>query len=276
VGRRATSKPEADLVDVAGSLGDEDATLGDRVYRALSTALRMGRLAPGQVLTIRAVAAAFKISRMPVREALLKLTAQGALEVLDSGSVRMPTLSGARYFELTQARIMIESQAAAEAAAHATPADVRAARDLNARYERARQAGELEAVLASNYEFHFHVYRVSRNDTLLRMIEVLWMQAGPYVAKTLGIDALVRRQRASQPQPNHRQMVEALAAGDQARAREALAKDIRDGFAAFESFERSLGPSLSGLFGEAGVGPRTLRASSTAGTATPRRRARSG
>ena len=60
----------------------------DQIYAELSDALICGRLQGGQTLQIRDLADAFHTSVMPVREALRRLVAEGALESATQQPVR--------------------------------------------------------------------------------------------------------------------------------------------------------------------------------------------
>jgi len=57
-------------------------TLGERAYARLADLLISGRLAPGEKLSLRAAADVLGVSIMPVREAVSRLVADKALEVL--------------------------------------------------------------------------------------------------------------------------------------------------------------------------------------------------
>ena len=59
----------------------ESATLQERVYRELAHSIMTGHYAPGEALTIRALAADLGTSVMPVREALQRLYSDGAVVV---------------------------------------------------------------------------------------------------------------------------------------------------------------------------------------------------
>ncbi|RYE71386.1 MAG: GntR family transcriptional regulator, partial [Hyphomicrobiales bacterium] len=82
---------EASALDEVGSLLHE--TLGERVTGELRSLLIAGRLAPGEKLSLRRVAEALGVSMMPVREAVSRLAADKALEVLPGRAVRVPVLT---------------------------------------------------------------------------------------------------------------------------------------------------------------------------------------
>ncbi|MER9096186.1 GntR family transcriptional regulator, partial [Mesorhizobium sp. M0700] len=65
----------------------EPALMHDRVYASLSNAVMAGRFIPGQSVIIREVAAAFKTSPMPVREAVRRLVALRAFISLPNRAV---------------------------------------------------------------------------------------------------------------------------------------------------------------------------------------------
>src|ERR1700730_4011285 len=68
-------------------------TLHERAYRRICDLILDGGIAPGQVVTIQNLAEAFGVSTMPVREALKRLTAAGALSLLTGRSIGIPRLS---------------------------------------------------------------------------------------------------------------------------------------------------------------------------------------
>ena len=101
-------------------------TLSQGVYKLLSERLMAGEHQPGEKLSLRNVGEALGVSTTPVREAINKLVADGALEVTPNRAVRVPVMTRTQFQELTEVRIMIEGGAAARAAR------LRKARDLAA------------------------------------------------------------------------------------------------------------------------------------------------
>jgi DNA-binding GntR family transcriptional regulator len=78
---------------LAGIASVETGTLGQRVYSGLRDFLMAGQLQPGQKLTLRELAAALNVSPMPVREAVRRLAAEGALEMLPNRRIRVPVVT---------------------------------------------------------------------------------------------------------------------------------------------------------------------------------------
>ena len=70
------------------------------IYRSLRSEILGGYLNPGQVLTLRSLAKKFGVSVMPVREAVRRLVAEGALQISSSGRISTPILTNERIEEL--------------------------------------------------------------------------------------------------------------------------------------------------------------------------------
>ena len=97
---------------------NEGMTATQWVYNCLRNAVMYGQILPGRALTIRGLAQMLGISPMPVREALRQLCAEQALEMLGTGRVMVPKMTPMKFNELCEARVAIESHAAARAMPH--------------------------------------------------------------------------------------------------------------------------------------------------------------
>jgi len=91
--RRTSALPQMQVARV---------TLPEEIYRRLKTMILDGGLMPGELVTIQGLAGAFGVSAMPVREALQRLTAEGALRVISGRSVGIPELESDRLTDLTK------------------------------------------------------------------------------------------------------------------------------------------------------------------------------
>jgi len=155
--------------------------LQDRVARALQHALMVGQFVPGQTMSLRQLALGLGTSPMPVREAINQLTAAGVLETLPNRSVAVPRMTQAQFVELTRIRVALEGMAAEMACKCAPPQLARRLERINAELLKAIRDRDNLASLAKNQEFHFTLYAASESTLLPRLIESLWLRAGPFM-----------------------------------------------------------------------------------------------
>jgi len=155
-------------------------TLQDRVYRQVTELILDGSIVPGEMVTVQSLADAFKVSPMPVREALRRLTAENALTVVSGRSMGIPPLSRERLTDLRNVRFELEATAAAWAAERIGDAALDELRHhLNA-MEKADQQADVSSYVRANHGFHFAIYRAAESEIMLHIIETLWLQISPY------------------------------------------------------------------------------------------------
>ena len=199
--------------------------LAGQVHDVLSEMLLSGALAPGDRMSMRELAEKLGVSVMPVREAVTRLVARGALSVAPNRAVRVPVLSRAEFQDLTEIRIHNESFAARLAAAHITPGEEPRLRMLENAFRDSMKSHDVREAVRTNKALHFDVYARSGSPMLTEVISVLWLKAGPII--NLDVGQQVRRSRNAASVENHRKLVDALIAGDGDAAAAALAEDIR-------------------------------------------------
>jgi DNA-binding GntR family transcriptional regulator len=200
-----------------------DTSLRSHVYDWLSDALSTGRFTPGQKLSLRFISGALGVSLTPVREAIRRLAAEGALEIRPSRSVRVPLMTREKVLELRDIRMALEGLAAEKAAALTTPELAATLRRIAAELMRVRTRGDAAADRQKIREFHFTLYAIANQPTLFRVIEGLWLQTGPYM------NLLFPDFVASPRGPKRRlRIIKALQAHDCATARREMQGDIGD------------------------------------------------
>ena len=197
-------------------------TVQDRVCRQLTAMILDGDIEPGQTVTIAAIAESFGVSAMPVREALHRLTAAKALTILAGRSVGIPPLTVERLLDLERVRIEVEGLAAEWAARNAGTELLARLDGLLAQMSGSTAADERKSFMPANREFHFAIYAAAGSDTLLAVVENLWLQIGPYLGLLRGSGNWRTAGR------QHRAARDALARGDGVGARAAVAADIAE------------------------------------------------
>ncbi len=210
----------------------ENATLQERAYREVAHSIVCGHYAPGEALTVRALAAKLGTSVMPVREALQRLHSDGAVVVSPNRSIRIPIMTKRAFQELIELRLLLEGTAAAAAAQAITEPEIVLAEESNELNMTASRDRNLERLLQSNHDFHFAIYRAARSAHLLPIIEGLWLKMGPmYSSLSRRWDSI----KVDLPNIHHRhlEVVAALRGRDSERARAAIEADIRAGEAWF-------------------------------------------
>lgn len=204
-------------------------TIQEGVYQQLRNALMAGNFDPGQTLTIASLAESFGTSNMPVREALRRLAAENALDVAPNGSARIPSVTLARLDDLCQARVAVEGLAAELGIPRLTALDIEKLEQIAAEQHAIGLGSNTNVyeLMARNQQFHFIIYRASGSEVLLQLIETLWLRFGPYMRMLSACVEPLMRSGEIDPAGPHVPIIEALKAGDFARAREGVVNDIR-------------------------------------------------
>ena len=154
-------------------------TLADQAYRRLHRALMTGGLLPEQVLTVRGIADEYGVSLTPVREAIQRLVAEGALTIENARTIRVPRLDVETYREILKIRLELEPMAARQAALHMDNGEMDRLDGDVAAHRAAIEAGEAHRTLTANTDFHMSIYRASAQPVLVGIIESLYLRVGP-------------------------------------------------------------------------------------------------
>ena len=217
----------------------EKLTLQERVYCELRDALMAGRFLPGTPVTLRGLAEQLGVSSMPVRESLMRLVAERAMEVMPNRTVRISNPSHDRVRELWRVRMEIEGHAAARAAELRTEDELANLRSTNEAFRDAVKAGHLEDLTSANQRFHFTLYDAAHSEVLSPIIQSLWMQAGPFLRMHYPEHFAQAQKSVSETyrhySENHNRIIEAVAERDSKGARRELVKDLKQAADWFEA-----------------------------------------
>ncbi len=204
-------------------LGRADrSTLQDRIYHKLTNAIMSGLFVPGQRITIRGLAATLGTSPIPVREAIRRLTSERALEVLRNGSIAVPKMTKEKFADLRRSRVLIEGFATELAAGNLTPSDIAKLEDECRKIDTAKLAGRRHDTLLHSKRYRFIIYEATRSETLVPIIESLWLQVGPL------FNLVVADPVVAALSQNQRRAVDAFKHGDGKAARAWIERDIME------------------------------------------------
>ncbi|MBN2630016.1 MAG: GntR family transcriptional regulator [Rhodobacteraceae bacterium] len=192
-------------------------------YARLRDMILFGHLEPGAAVTIQGLITELAAGMTPVREAIRRLTAEGALEPQGNRRVSVPILSQAMLEQVAFARLTIEPKLAEMAAQHMTPALIDRLQAIDTRVDAAIRAGDVPGYLESNHAFHFCLYEASGAPVLVDIARSMWLRFGPslrVVCVRFGSDVL----------PDiHSEALAAMRSGDAIALRGAIARDIGQG-----------------------------------------------
>jgi DNA-binding GntR family transcriptional regulator len=189
----------------------QEMSQGEAAYVQLLTAIRDGDFQPGDRLREIDVAARLSLSRTPVREALRKLESDGIVEHRPRIGAVIRKLSQTEVVELYEMRLVLERTAAEMAARHASPAELDTLETLNEEIGAATDDAAKAAAL--NQKFHRGIYLATRNRFLLESARAL-----NNALLLLGPTTLVDEARITVVYDQHREILEALRAGDAPQA----------------------------------------------------------
>lgn len=200
---------------------EDSASLQDATYQRLRQWLTVGRVTPGERLKIRALAETLGVGQMPVRAALQRLAAEGALRNVPNVGVTVPKLTRVEFDDVLANRLLLEGEAAERGARHLAAIDHAETARLSAVMATAIAAGELMNYLDANEAFHLLLYRASGSPLLLQLIETVWMKIGP-LSTRLNEDPYVW----ASMNDAHEDIVAALQRKDAAAVRRGIEKDL--------------------------------------------------
>jgi DNA-binding GntR family transcriptional regulator len=190
----------------------------DGVTDKLRALILDGALGIGVQLKQEHLAKRFGVSRIPVREALKRLEAEGLVDHSPHQGAIVAARSIEELLETLDIRIGLECRALALALPNMTGQDYAHAEDILDRYDASEHPREWSEL---NLAFHLCLYRPSRRPRLVTMIENL--------VKSMDVHLRAQQSYAlgrKSPQKEHRELLEACRSGNRARALRLLERHI--------------------------------------------------
>jgi DNA-binding GntR family transcriptional regulator len=198
-------------------------SLPDQIADAIVEGIATGVLLPGQRLIELDLASQFSVSRVPLREALKTLEAQGILERGQNRGVRIVELDDSRIDKICEVRAALETIAARHAIAtfRAEPARLQRLDAVLIEMEEAVQRGAWAAVNRADLAFHREICLASKNEIVI----TLWQGLARHVLMIFGREILTEAGQ-SRIVDQHREFIATLLADEDAALPEAVERHI--------------------------------------------------
>ncbi len=189
-------------------------TTPDLIAEALREEIGRGMLKPGSALRQEELARRFGVSRLPVRDALLRLEAEGLVVIFPNRGAFVTRLSRAEVREIYDLRVLLEGDVLERAVPRMGAVEL-------ARIESALQVAELGASgpdwSALDRAFHLSLYAPAERPRHLAMVESLRGTVDRYRGAYEHLP-----ERTPEWLDDHRQIVAACRRGDASAARRLL------------------------------------------------------
>jgi DNA-binding GntR family transcriptional regulator len=194
------------------------ASLADRAYLAIRDQIVALELPPGSLIDERRLVESLGIGRTPVREALRRLAQEQLVEVFPRRGMFVTGVDVRDLARISEVREALEPEAARLAAERATDADREALGHL---------LDELDGAGANLMELdervHRAVYRATHNDLLAATLGQYYV-----LALRIWMIALDRAEGLAEAVEAHRDLLEAIVAGDGDRAAATMRAHVQD------------------------------------------------
>lgn len=191
-------------------------------YHMILEAIDVGVYKPGDRLVESDLAERFGVSRTPIREALQRLETQSLLE-RDGRSLIVASLNHNQMAELYAVRRALEGLAARLAARHATEEEIKVLHDMVKMDD--ALIDDPKALSRANRRFHEQIHLASHNRYLVQQLDLVHRTMALMATTSLAAEG-----RGEIAQSEHKGIVEAIEARDEAAAEAALQDHISIAF----------------------------------------------
>lgn len=193
---------------VSHTLGASHSPLTTLVVDALRERILGGEIAPGERLVEGRLSGELGVSRMPVREALRQLAAEGLVTIEPRRGASVSSINPDQVRELVEVRATLEALNAKLAARRHDPEKIaELERILDEGTQLAQQGGDVATMMRLNQRFHDALGNIAANSVLRDLM-------GSLRDRTALLFAPLNRERGSQNWDEHAAILRAVIKGD--------------------------------------------------------------
>ncbi len=213
----------------------------ERVYRRLREQILFGEMPPGQAVTIQGLAGSLGVGMTPVREAIRRLTSDGALVFQGNRRVSIPQLTVSDVDQLLYLRKTMESELTRRACNGISDPVIRQLNHIDQILDQAISTGDVVGYLVHNYRFHSLLYDQANAPVLANLVNRVWLRFGPSLRVVCGLFG-TRNLR-----DHHKELLLALQRRDPGGAATAIISDVEQGMQMVGAVLRSTEPQSDSI-----------------------------
>ena len=160
--------------------------VSDQIRMRIESATASGELLPGDAIDDIALAHHYKVSRTPVREALLQLQAQGILSSTPRGGSMVAKMNLQQLLSLWELLAELEGIAVRLACERMTNDDIKALMKLHRSSKKIADKEDMDGWQEANLKFHEIIYEGARNPFLRQEVLRIRSRTGVYRRHAFG------------------------------------------------------------------------------------------
>ena len=197
----------------------------DKVYSILSKAIFRGDLKPGQRLVESKLAKLMKVSRTPIREAIIELVQKGlAVPSPPKGVKVAPLPTTEELTEFYDINSVLRGLAARKAAQNITPLQIKHLQEIVLQSEQGLREGSLKEIFKLNKKYHQIIEKSCNNKVLIFLLDNVYERSRERFSEILS-----RKERQKESIEEHKVILEAIIKKDEELAEQLMKKHIENG-----------------------------------------------
>ncbi len=149
----------------------ESSLISIKVYEIIREAIISGKFPPGMKLTVDDLSKELKVSRTPVKEALVRLEREGLVENIPRRGMYVARISIEDALEIYELREILEGLAARKTAENINEENLKLLKEIVKKSENYVKEGDFKNYSNLDEEFHKIIWNISKNKKLFKILE---------------------------------------------------------------------------------------------------------
>jgi DNA-binding GntR family transcriptional regulator len=206
----------------AGEAAAKPPPAAERVYAHVKRGVLDRSYEGGTLLTEGGLADAVGVSRTPVREALLRLEAEGLIKLYPKKGALVLPVSAQEIGDVVETRLLVEQHAVSKVVGAVPPALIARLEELLAEQRGHAENGDLAAFAVADRCFHAEIVRAAGNRILAHLYDQLRDRQLRMGVATMHAEP----SRLAKNLVEHAEILDALRAGDARSAAEVVGRHV--------------------------------------------------